>query len=117
MKRADVLAALRVAGYHNDQRSRVRLIVENRVSREAADTAWVTGQYQKHQGVACACHTCKEAFHAHIRAMERLHNAGCTVDTTTNGTNRWLVAGHTVGTTTGPIGATTGYAICPTPPQ
>lgn len=34
------------------------------------------------QGHACACSACKDAFHAHV-----------------------------VGTTTGPIGATTGYTI------
>lgn len=116
MSRADVLAGLRVAGYHNDQRTRVRLMVENRISREAADQAWHTGIKQKQGGMACACHACKEAFHAHIRAMERLHNAGCAVDMT-GGTTKWLVAGHVVGTTTGSIGATTGYTICPTPPQ
>lgn len=58
MKRADLLALLRVAGYHNDQRSQVRLMVENRISREAADKAWATGIEQKRQGMKCACQNC-----------------------------------------------------------
>ena len=58
MKRADLLVLLRVAGYHNDQRSRVRLMVENRISREAAEKAWATGIEQKRQGMKCACHEC-----------------------------------------------------------
>ncbi len=58
MKRADVLSLIRVAGYHNDQRSRVRLLVENRVSREAADKAWLTGIEQKQNGMKCSCPDC-----------------------------------------------------------
>lgn len=84
MKRAGVLVAMRVAGYHNDQRSRVQLFTENHISREAADRAWAEGHDQKRNGMACACHSCKEAF-------------------------------HVIGTTTGPIGATTGATPCPTP--
>lgn len=110
MTRADTIAALRVAGYHNDQRARVRLFTENRISREAADQAWDTGVKQKQGGMACACHACKDAFHAHVRAMERLHNAGCTTEAV-NGITHWLVAGHIVGTSTGQVGASTGYTI------
>jgi hypothetical protein len=61
MKRSDLLAALRVAGYHNDQRTRVRLFTENRISREAADKAWATGQVQRQKGMACACPDCKKS--------------------------------------------------------
>lgn len=60
MKRTDLLALLRVAGYHNDQRSRVRLMVENRISREAADKAWATGIEQKKNGMKCSCPDCSK---------------------------------------------------------
>lgn len=110
MTRTDTLAAIRVAGYHNDQRARVRLMVENRVSREAADKAWVTGAYARHQAMPCGCFACKEAFHANVRKQERLLNAGCltTWDAAT-GRTTWTVAGQVVGHTVGQVGATTAY--------
>ena len=59
MKRDDALAWIRIAGYHNDQKSFVRLYVENRVSRKAADEAWAKGVKAKEGGMGCACHQCK----------------------------------------------------------
>ncbi len=59
MKRTDALAWIRIAGYHNDQKSFVRLYVENRVSRKSADEAWAKGVKAKESGMGCACHQCK----------------------------------------------------------
>jgi hypothetical protein len=110
MSYTDTLAAIRVAGYHNDQRTRVRLFTESRVSREAADKAWAKGMDQRAAGMACGCYQCKEAFHANLRQQERLLNAGCltTWDATTGHTT-WTVAGQVVGHSVGQVGATTGY--------
>jgi hypothetical protein len=108
--RSDTLAALRVAGYHNDQRARVRLLVENRISREAADKAWATGGVQRRQGMPCGCLQCKEAFHANVRQQERLLNAGCLTNwDAATGRTTWTVASQVVGQSVGQVGATTGY--------
>lgn len=61
MKRKDALAWIRIAGYHNDVGSFVRLYVENRVSRAAADEAWAVGKRQKANGVLCSCQACKQS--------------------------------------------------------
>jgi hypothetical protein len=58
VKRKDALAALRVAGYHNDQAARVRLLVENRVSLISANEAWVAGVRARAAGVPCSCSRC-----------------------------------------------------------
>lgn len=58
MKRNLVLAALRVAGYHNDQQARVRLLVENRVSLVSANEAWRVGVKARENGVRCSCPRC-----------------------------------------------------------
>jgi hypothetical protein len=110
MSRHDTNAALRVAGYHNDHRARVRLFAESRISREAADTAWSTGMAQRAAGMACGCHQCKDAFHQHVRQQERILSAGCltTWDAAT-GRTTWTVAGQVIGHTIGQVGATTGY--------
>ena len=110
MKRADLIAALRVAGYHNDSQAFTRLFLENRIARPVADGAFERGREQKRQGMACACYSCKEAFHAHIRRMDRLLNAGCLTEFDGKST-RWTVAGRLVGISIGPVGASTGYKI------
>jgi hypothetical protein len=56
--------------------------------------------------------TTREAFHTHLREIERLHNAG----TTTRyheacNTTAWLVAGRVVGLSTGRIGNGMAYRI------
>ena len=61
MKRADALAHIRIAGYHDDQRARVRLFVENRVSKAAADEAWRSGIAARNAGVKCSCYQCNHA--------------------------------------------------------
>ena len=59
MKRKDSLAWLRIAGYHNNTAAFVRLYVENRVSRTAADKAWDQGVKYKKDGGTCSCRECK----------------------------------------------------------
>lgn len=68
MKRADALAHLRIAGYHNDSRAFVRLYVENRISRKAADEAYRTGKRQRAGGMPCHCHECKKPEDKNERA-------------------------------------------------
>lgn len=60
MKRQDVLDHIRIAGYHEDQKTYIRLYTENRVS--AGDAAWAyeRGIMQKRSGMKCACHLCKK---------------------------------------------------------
>lgn len=60
MKRSDALVHIRIAGYHNDQKSFMRLYTENRVSLKAANGEFARGQNMKTSGVPCTCQTCKE---------------------------------------------------------
>jgi hypothetical protein len=60
MKRSVLLSLIRVAGYHGDTRTFTRLLVENRISRAVADTAFLAGKRAKERGVPCTCHACKE---------------------------------------------------------
>jgi hypothetical protein len=59
MDRKSALVALRVAGYHEDMATWVRVYVENRVSRTAADAEWSRGKAMKAAGVGCSCPDCK----------------------------------------------------------
>ena len=61
MKRSDLLAYIRNAGYHSDTQGYMRLFVENRISRKAADEAYRNGTKQKLTGVKCHCHQCTGA--------------------------------------------------------
>lgn len=58
-QRETAIALMRVAGYHEDQRERVRLLVESRVNREVMDTAWQAGRIMRARGVPCSCHECR----------------------------------------------------------
>lgn len=60
-KRADIIAHMRIAGYHADQKSWLRLFVDNRIGRAVADEAYRKGTAQKLAGVPCHCHQCSEA--------------------------------------------------------
>jgi len=60
MKRKDALVYIRVAGYHNDQHSFIRLYTENRVSYSAARAEFQRGAEQKLAGVRCECYQCKK---------------------------------------------------------
>lgn len=59
MKRKDALAHIRIAGYHNDQRTALRIYVEHRsVSKTAHDEAWLAGIKAKNAGMPCGCIHC-----------------------------------------------------------
>lgn len=60
MKRKDALNHIRVAGYHEDKKSFIRLKVENRVSNQCANDAYREGMRQRDAGVKCNCYECKE---------------------------------------------------------
>lgn len=58
MTRKEALAALKVAGYHDDSKTWARTYTENRISYAAAKTAWMDGQAARQRGVPCHCYTC-----------------------------------------------------------
>lgn len=60
MKRADALAHIRIAGYHDDDKAAMRIYVENRISAERYRNAFQDGQRAKAAGVKCECHRCKQ---------------------------------------------------------
>lgn len=60
MRRLDLLALFRIAGYHNDQGQFVRLLVENRISKQAADKSYKDGQDMRAKGVKCHCYECRK---------------------------------------------------------
>ncbi|WP_257303405.1 hypothetical protein [Geothrix campi] len=59
LSRKTALGLLAVAGYHGDHRAWVRVYVENRISRKAADEAWAKGENQRRAGMPCSCWECK----------------------------------------------------------
>jgi hypothetical protein len=59
MKRKDPLAYLRIARYHGDRKAFTRLLVENRVSRMAANEDWISCRKARENGVGCTCHQCR----------------------------------------------------------
>ncbi len=58
MKRTDALAAIRVAAYHDDDRTATRIYVEHRMGRAAFDAAISQGRDQRKAGMRCNCWTC-----------------------------------------------------------
>lgn len=58
MKRSDCLGLMKAAGYHGDKATFTRLLVENRVSRMAAEEAFRLGVKAKAAGVSCGCLDC-----------------------------------------------------------
>lgn len=59
-KREMAIARMRAAGYHNDQRARVLLLVESRVNRAVMNSAWISGFNAKAAGVRCDCFNCEK---------------------------------------------------------
>lgn len=57
-RRARVLDAMKVAGYHDDRKAFTRLLIENRVGRDAAARAFQVGQTARDRGVPCSCFDC-----------------------------------------------------------
>jgi hypothetical protein len=61
MKRADLLGALKFAGYHGDSAAWTRLTIENRISITAAGQAYARGIEARKAGMACGCSDCAAA--------------------------------------------------------
>jgi hypothetical protein len=61
MKRKDALNYIRVAGYHGDNAAYTRLLIENRVSLNAAKAEFRRGADMKAAGVGCTCSACNPA--------------------------------------------------------
>lgn len=59
MKRADLIARLRTAGYHDDQAAFVRLYVEHRVRIDVARRAYAEGEKLRAAGIRCDCFECR----------------------------------------------------------
>lgn len=58
MKRAHLLAAIRIAAYHEDARRLTRLKLENRISWETFNAERATGRAAKAAGIPCTCSEC-----------------------------------------------------------
>lgn len=61
MKRKDVLAAIRAAGYHGDEELGVHLYVRNWVSREVYRREFDTGAAMRKIGLPCECFQCRKS--------------------------------------------------------
>lgn len=59
-KRALTLAAMRVAGYHEDTAEFTRLYIENRISYQVAQEEYEKGRRMRKSGVPCNCRVCKK---------------------------------------------------------
>ena len=56
--RKQLLESLKIAGYHKDDHSFLRLYTENRISYAAAQAARTAGIRARQQGLRCTCHAC-----------------------------------------------------------
>ncbi len=61
MTRAQLLTAVRVAGYHDDKRTGTRLLGANRLSMATYLQAFREGRQARANGARCECLECKEA--------------------------------------------------------
>jgi len=59
MKREILIELLRIAGYHRDTKTFVRLYVENRISRTKATEEFNRGHELRLRGVRCTCRECR----------------------------------------------------------
>lgn len=59
MQRKALIAAIVVAGYHDDTKTGTRLFVENRIKRADYDAAFNHGRQAKANGTPCTCFKCK----------------------------------------------------------
>jgi len=60
MTRKDALAHIKVAGYHGDLKSAMRIYTENRVSHAAYSEAYAMGRQLKSNGMPCGCNDCQK---------------------------------------------------------
>lgn len=59
-KRERTLGLMRVAGYHDDQKTFLRLLVENRIAAPHCWAAFREGARLKVAGMPCTCYHCKK---------------------------------------------------------
>lgn len=57
-KRNTILGLMKFAGYHLDRATFTQLLIENRISRAAADEAFRAGIRAKQNGMRCGCSDC-----------------------------------------------------------
>ncbi len=60
LKRKDMLAAIRIAGYHGDSERALLLYVENRISLQVYRREFNAGIAMRQNGVACNCRQCRK---------------------------------------------------------
>jgi hypothetical protein len=60
VKRKDVLAAIRIAGYHGDKERGLSLYIENRVSLHVYRREFNNGAEMRENGAPCACFRCAQ---------------------------------------------------------
>lgn len=58
-KKEKALAALRVAGYHEDKKTFTRVYIENRINLQTAILEYNKGIDNKRNGMICTCGQCK----------------------------------------------------------
>lgn len=59
-KRELVFQKIKVAGYHGDSRTATRLLIENPISRQRYNDAWLAGVEAKRAGQKCNCYQCQK---------------------------------------------------------
>ena len=57
-KTDQALQGIKIAGYHGDQKTFIRLYVEHRISIRRARVAYASGEVAKATRVRCNCHEC-----------------------------------------------------------
>lgn len=60
MKRKEVLAAIRDAGYHGDRERGILLYVKNWVSLQVYGREFAAGAAMRQQGLPCDCFECRK---------------------------------------------------------
>jgi hypothetical protein len=58
VRRKDVLAAIRIAGYHGDKEGGLTLYIENRVSLQVYRREFNSGAEMRQTGLPCSCFQC-----------------------------------------------------------
>lgn len=61
MKRKDAIAHIKVAGYHGDTKTAMRIYTEHRISFQTYTEAFARGRELKAEGMPCTCTNCAKA--------------------------------------------------------
>ena len=61
LKRKDMLAAIRVAGYHGDKERGILLYVKNRISLQVYRREFGEGAAMRQSGIPCNCSECRKS--------------------------------------------------------